>query len=192
MRGIEGQSRSMPFNASGGRSEYPHGGRIQALGRRTHRRTPCSFGICCRLSRFAPRNVPLHPTLPPHTLPRTAPRPGRARLPPSHPAAAAQLCDLCALCGSKKNTAAPIPGRLNSSHCTEFTASSGPGGKPPGSPGPSGPKNIQQVVCDSSLRLTPASLNATPTAQHSDNAGTLSLPAALVPDIPDRHIAATH
>jgi len=61
VRGIDGQSRSMPFNASGVRSEYPHGGRIQALGRRTHRRTPCSFGICCGLSRFAPRNVPHHP-----------------------------------------------------------------------------------------------------------------------------------
>jgi hypothetical protein len=168
VRGIEGQSRSMPFNASGVRSEYPHGGRIQALGRRRHRRPPCSFGICCGLSRFAPRNVPLHPALPPPALPRTAPplggrgsrravplpqpnsvtsvasvvkkriprlsrsfalprsarlsrfaprnvplhpalpppaippnrpTPGRARLPPSHPAAAAHLCGLWDLCG---------------------------------------------------------------------------------------------
>ena len=45
-----------------------------------------------RLSRFAPRNVPPHPALPPPALPRTTPPLGRARLPPSPPAAAAQLC----------------------------------------------------------------------------------------------------
>jgi len=90
------QPNSVTSVASVVKKEHP--GSAGASPSRGQRDCRVSLRETCRLT----------PPVPPPDFPRTAPPPWRARLPPSHPAAAAQLCDLCALCGSKKNTAAQL------------------------------------------------------------------------------------